>query len=70
MVRVKVDTMGCGGCARAVTKAVQAIEPGARVQVDLGTKLVTVSGAAGPAGRIAHAIAAAGYPAAPMPAAA
>lgn len=41
------------------------IEPGAQVAVDLGAKLVTVSGAVGPAERIAQAIAA-GYPAEPL----
>ena len=63
MHRFKVEKMGCGGCAKSVTRAVQGIEPNARVEVDLGGKLVTVSGAAGPAERIAQAIAAAGYPA-------
>ncbi|MBE7200267.1 MAG: heavy-metal-associated domain-containing protein, partial [Parafilimonas terrae] len=49
MVRLKVEKMGCGGCAKSVTGAVQAIEPDARVEVDLGAKLVTVFGAEGPA---------------------
>ncbi|WP_457107330.1 heavy-metal-associated domain-containing protein [Methylobacterium sp. P5_C11] len=70
MIRFKVDTMECGGCAKAVTRAVEAIEPGARVTVDLETKRVTVSGAVGTAERIAHAIASAGYPAEPLRAAA
>lgn len=70
MVRLKVDKMGCGGCAKSVTRAVQAIEPDARVEVDLGAKLVTVSGATVPAARIAQAIAAAGYPVSPVLAAA
>ena len=60
MFRYKVDKMGCGGCAKSVTRAVLGIEPNARVEVDLGAKLVTVSGAAGPADRIAQAIATAG----------
>ncbi len=63
MLRFKVDKMGCGGCAQAVTQAVQAIAPDAQVEVDLATKLVTVSGASGPAERIARAIGEAGYPA-------
>ncbi len=65
MVCFKVDKMGCGGCAKSVSRAVQAIEPDARVEVDLGAKLVTVSGTTGPAERIARAIAEAGYPAEP-----
>ena len=70
MIRLKVEKMGCGGCAKSVTSAVQAAEPGARVEVDLPTKLVTVSGTSAPADRIAHAITAAGYPAETLSAAA
>jgi len=70
MFRYKVDKMGCGGCAKSVTRTVLDIEPNARVEVDLGAKLVTVFGAAGPADRIAQAIATAGYPATPLLAAA
>ncbi|UHC19912.1 heavy-metal-associated domain-containing protein (plasmid) [Methylobacterium currus] len=70
MVRLKVEKMGCGGCAKSVTRAVQAVAPDARVEVDLGAKLVTVSGASVPADRLAQAIAVAGYPAEPVLAAA
>jgi copper chaperone len=66
MYRYKIERMGCGGCAKSVTRAVVGIEPDAQVEVDLAAKLVTVSGAAGPAGRIAQAIAAAGFPAEPL----
>ncbi|ARO54101.1 heavy metal transporter [Methylorubrum zatmanii] len=65
MFRYKVDKMGCGGCAKSVTRAVLGIEPGARVDVDLSAKLVNVSDAAGSADRIAGAIVAAGFPAVP-----
>jgi copper chaperone len=65
MLRFKVDKMGCEGCAKSVTRAVQAIAPNARIEVDLGAKRVTVSEAAVPAGQIAQAITAAGYPAVP-----
>ncbi len=66
MLRYKVDKMGCGGCAKSVIRAVLGIEPNARVEVDLGAKLVTASGAAGPVGRIAAAVEAAGYPTEPV----
>jgi copper chaperone len=69
MIRFKVDKMGCGGCAKSVTRAVQAIEPNARIEVDLGAKLVTVSGAFVPTDRIAQAIIGAGFPAVSIPAA-
>ncbi|GJD87963.1 MULTISPECIES: heavy-metal-associated domain-containing protein [Methylobacterium] len=70
MHRFKVEKMGCGGCAKSVTRAVLAVEPNARVEVDMGAKLLAVSGAAGPADRIAQAIVTAGYPAMPLLAAA
>jgi copper chaperone len=63
MHRFKVEKMGCGGCAKSVTRAVQAVEPNATVEVDLSAKLVAVAGAGGSADRIAQAIAAAGFPA-------
>ncbi len=66
MVRLKVEKMGCGGCAKSVARAVQAIEPNASVDVDLGAKLVTVSGTTVRDDRIAQAITAAGYPAEPI----
>lgn len=69
MHRFKVEKMGCGGCAKSVTRAVQGIEPNARVEVDLGAKLVTVSGATLPDDLIAQAIANAGFPATPLAAA-
>ncbi len=70
MVRLKVEKMGCGGCAKSVTRAVQAIEPDARVEVDLASKVVTVSGTSALADRIVQAITTAGYPAEAMLAAA
>jgi len=36
--------MTCGGCANAVTKAIQAAQPGTEVDVDLEAKKVTVDG--------------------------
>ena len=65
MVRFQVDKTGCGGGAKSVTRAVQAVEPGARVEVDLQAKLVIVSGISGPADTIAQAISESGFPAAP-----
>ncbi|WP_017940132.1 heavy-metal-associated domain-containing protein [Zestomonas thermotolerans] len=40
----KVRGMSCGHCVRAVTQALQARDPQARVQVDLGTGEVRVEG--------------------------
>lgn len=38
----RVDGMTCGGCANAVTNAIQAAKPGTDVQVDLDAKTVSV----------------------------
>lgn len=37
-----LDGMTCGGCARKVTKAVQAVDPDANVVTDPPTRLVLV----------------------------
>ena len=41
---LKVEHMTCGHCASTITKAVEAGLPGARVQADPATKLVSVRG--------------------------
>ena len=40
---LKVSGMSCGHCVRAITQAVQAGDPAAEVQVDLGAGEVRVS---------------------------
>lgn len=55
--------MGCDGCVKAVTRAVHAVEPNARVEVDLGAKLVTVTGAGVEPDRIVQDMVEVGYPA-------
>ena len=40
----KVGGMTCGGCARAVSNAVRASAPAAKVTIDLGRGLLTVEG--------------------------
>jgi copper chaperone len=34
--------MTCGGCINAVTRAIQAQDPAAKVQADLATQIVTL----------------------------
>jgi len=46
--RFKVTGMSCGGCAASVTKAIQALAPGAQVDVQLDGGIVTVTGAEEP----------------------
>lgn len=40
VVEMNVEGMSCGHCVRAVTEAIQARDPGARVEVALDTGLV------------------------------
>jgi len=42
MLTLKVSGMTCGGCINAVTRAVQAQDPQAQVQVDLATQIVSL----------------------------
>ena len=42
MFTLKVSGMTCGGCINAVTRAIQAQDPQAQVQVDLDTQIVTL----------------------------
>lgn len=42
----RVSGMTCGGCASAVTSAIKAAAPAAKVNVDLKTGKVSVDGAA------------------------
>ncbi len=45
---LKVEDMTCGHCAGAITKALEAGLPGARIHADPATKLVTIKGARHP----------------------
>lgn len=56
----KVTGMTCGHCAKAITRALQAVDANAAVDVDLGKGEVRASGAFDAAQAIA-AIAAEGY---------
>jgi copper chaperone len=42
MLTLKVSGMTCGGCINAVTRAVQSQDPGAKVQADLATQIVSL----------------------------
>ena len=60
MIEFKVDDMTCGHCASVINKSVQAVEPGARVEVDLVAKRVRIDAHAD-ACEFADAIREAGY---------
>lgn len=38
-----VEGMSCGHCVKTITQALQALDPAAEVQIDLGTKEVRVA---------------------------
>jgi len=42
MLSLKVSGMTCGGCINAITRAIQAEDPQAKVQADLGTQTVSL----------------------------
>lgn len=42
MIQFNIPSMSCGHCVKAVTQAVQEVDPQAKVAVDLGTKQVQV----------------------------
>jgi copper chaperone len=61
MYQLQVENMSCGHCVGSVTKAVQAIDPQAQVQIDLASKRVTVESSSA-LDAISAAIVEAGYP--------
>lgn len=61
MLTYRVDDMTCGHCVRAITQAVQAVDPGADVTVHLDRHLVVVEPRAADGPTIGAAIAEAGY---------
>lgn len=60
MLKLKVDGMTCGGCAKSVTRAVEAVPAVERALVDLATGEVSVEGTADE-GAVRQAIEDAGY---------
>ncbi|MBT2338264.1 MULTISPECIES: heavy-metal-associated domain-containing protein [Pseudomonas] len=55
-----VQGMSCGHCVKAITQAVQARDPAADVQIDLGAKTVQVQSSM-PADAVIEAIREEGY---------
>jgi copper chaperone len=64
MIQLNVPDMSCGHCVASITRAVQEVDAGAKVEVDLGLKRVSIASTLPPAIFVA-AIAAAGYTPAP-----
>ena len=60
MYELKVEGMSCNHCVNAVTKSVQAVDPAAKVDVDLSQQTVRVTSSAS-IEQIACAVDEAGY---------
>ncbi len=61
MLTLKVSGMTCGGCINAVTRAIQAQDPQAKVQADLATQTVSLETSLSPA-KASELITDAGFP--------
>jgi copper chaperone len=61
MYELQVEKMTCGGCAARVTRAVHAVDDGAKVEIDLRSKTVRVESDV-ELETVASAIVQAGYP--------
>jgi len=61
VIELKLPDMSCGHCAGAVTQACKQVDPQAEVEVDLGSKRVTIDSTA-QRQDFAKALAEAGYP--------
>ena len=61
-MQLHIENMTCGGCARSVTKAIQSLDPTARVEADPATRKVEVTSSR-TRSEIEAVLAEAGYPA-------
>ncbi len=66
MVSFQVQDMTCAHCAGRITKAVQAADKGARVDIDLVQRRVAIEAAQATAEQLQAAIAGAGYSPTPI----
>ena len=66
MTRFAIPDMTCQGCVGSITRAVQALDPGARVQADLQAQVVQICSVATVA-TLQAAIAEAGFTVQPAP---
>lgn len=61
MIAFTVDDMTCGHCVATITRAVQDIDPAAKVRTELSTHRVEIDPGTADAARLADAIREAGY---------
>ncbi len=70
MIAFEVKDMTCGHCVSTITKAVAAVDSGAKLRIDLELHRVEIEPAAAGAAQLAAAISQAGYTPVPIDAAA
>lgn len=61
-MELRIENMTCGGCAKSVTKAIQTVDPGARVETNPEARMVKVETTASFAA-LQQVLDEAGYPA-------
>ncbi|EJO35579.1 heavy-metal-associated domain protein [Acinetobacter sp. 1294596] len=61
-MKLLIENMTCGGCARGVTATIHEIDPNAKVDIDLATKVVSVESIES-IDKITNALAEDGFPA-------
>jgi copper chaperone len=61
-MKLRIDAMTCGGCARSVTATIKDLDPNATVQIDVATKIVEIESTA-PQQKILETLAEDGFPA-------
>jgi copper chaperone len=61
MISFSVKDMTCGHCVSSITKAVEAVDPGAQVRADVASHRVDIEPKAAHAGALRDAIQQAGY---------
>ena len=66
MTTFEVKDMTCGHCVSTITKAVKAVDQGAKVEIDLATHRVTIDPTEADAAELSDAIKEAGYTPVPI----
>lgn len=61
MITFEVQDMTCGHCVGSITRAIQLLDPGAQVQIDLTTHRVRIAPTRADASQLGDAIQRAGY---------
>ena len=66
MIAFEVSDMSCGHCVSTITKAVMAADQAAKVEIDLGRRLVQIQPGDSDAQQLSDAITEAGYTPVPV----